>query len=426
MAEIVGTVASAVTLAALFKLCVEAFDVIHTAQNQAVDLKKLTLKLNIEKCRLYTWGQAMGLTSISETRKRKSIDLCPFPELVQETLDYILDIFKDSQKLKDKYGCIRIDNIDEATLIKDGSPGGVLQQLNASFDNFRIKSTLHAKQTPIAKKTRWVVRDRKKFEALIHEAKDFIDSLQDITKDLQSQAVQHQMISSRILEINDVRTLDWVSEVCEVDYPAFSDAASLKAETITEFSSFHHDIQNWKDAIGLEDKDDGFNAPSVETVIAGLEDLTVTELKHKLSTYLLRAREARLQIESSPSKDFSTASSPSALGTNDTDNPTGNVIDREQRVEVHKDCIYAPPATMAEATIIENIEKPMNQARTDEDFDAELIAMVEWFSVLTDAQRNAALYSLGEQLSKDFYSTRFFALVQNRRLESLKLQEISM
>ena len=52
MAEIVGTFASAVTLATLFKSCIQAFDLIHTSQNQATDLKKLTLRLNIEKCRL--------------------------------------------------------------------------------------------------------------------------------------------------------------------------------------------------------------------------------------------------------------------------------------------------------------------------------------------------------------------------------------
>lgn len=56
MAGIIGTTASAVSLAALFKLSIEGFDMVQTAKNQAVDLKKLTLKLSIEKCRLWTWG----------------------------------------------------------------------------------------------------------------------------------------------------------------------------------------------------------------------------------------------------------------------------------------------------------------------------------------------------------------------------------
>ena len=63
MAELIGTVASSVTLVALFKAGLEAFDLIQTARHQDLDLKKLTLKLNIEKCRLYLWGETMGLTA---------------------------------------------------------------------------------------------------------------------------------------------------------------------------------------------------------------------------------------------------------------------------------------------------------------------------------------------------------------------------
>jgi hypothetical protein len=85
MAEIVGIVASALTLAGLFKLCIESFDVIHTLQAQGTDLEKLLLKLRIEKCRLYTWGQTMGLTA-DTTTKQSPIDLCAYSELVYETM----------------------------------------------------------------------------------------------------------------------------------------------------------------------------------------------------------------------------------------------------------------------------------------------------------------------------------------------------
>jgi hypothetical protein len=64
MAEIIGLVASGMTIAGLFKICVEAFDLIQTGRHQELDVKKLTLRLNIEKCRLYTWGQVMGLTEV--------------------------------------------------------------------------------------------------------------------------------------------------------------------------------------------------------------------------------------------------------------------------------------------------------------------------------------------------------------------------
>ena len=55
MAELIGLLASGITLAGLFKTCLDAIDLIQTAQQQELDLKKLVLKLNIEKCRLYAW-----------------------------------------------------------------------------------------------------------------------------------------------------------------------------------------------------------------------------------------------------------------------------------------------------------------------------------------------------------------------------------
>src|SRR5436305_138001 len=402
MAEVVGTVASAVTLAALFKLCIEAFDIIHTAQNQTLDLKKLTVRLAIEKCRLYTWGQAMGLTSIAEPTKQRPLDICPYPELVRGALELVLDMFKDSDKLKDKYGCISIKNLDAATLAIQGSQSGVLQQLSASFDNFRIKSAVRVRQTPLAKKTYWVIRDRKKFETLIHEAKALIDGLQDITKDLRSQAVQQEMMSSRIRKINDVRTLDWVSEVCEVDYPAFSDAASTKAETISEFSTFHRDIQNWKETVAPEDEDDDSDVSSVETTIAGLEDMTVTELKHKFSTYLLRAKE-RIRAK---------ASWESSWAADETNTATTLPDKRQWGSPDHS-------TTEAEMKINCDILADMAEATADKDFKDELATRLLWFNALSKAERAAAFYKFGEHLAGDFELTRFFSLIQSYRLRTL-------
>ena len=115
--------------------------------------------------------------------------------------------------------------------------------------------------------------------------------------------MQHDVISSRIRSINDVRILDWVSEVCECDYPDFSEAASLKADTIADIDTLHHNVQTWKDAVKPENGRDGSGASGVETAIAGLEDVTITELEHKLSTYLLRAKEERSVKETTSDKN---------------------------------------------------------------------------------------------------------------------------
>jgi hypothetical protein len=102
MAEVLGSVASGITLAALFKLGIEAFDLIQTFHNQALDLQKLTLRLNIEKCRLYTWGEAMGLTAPADNGRRP-LESFDFKTLVQETLELLLRLFSDTSTVAEKF-----------------------------------------------------------------------------------------------------------------------------------------------------------------------------------------------------------------------------------------------------------------------------------------------------------------------------------
>ena len=135
MAEVVGVVASAITLAALFKVCIEAFDVICTYQAQEVELKKLVLRLNVEKCRLYVWGQVMGLSCPSHHSRLRPLDDCLFQHTVKESFHFILQVFHDSQKIEDKYGCKEF-----AQLLQTRNHGSdTIRKLAAPFKHFRIR-----------------------------------------------------------------------------------------------------------------------------------------------------------------------------------------------------------------------------------------------------------------------------------------------
>jgi hypothetical protein len=66
---------------------------------------KLVLRLNIEKCRLFTWGESMGLTSIPDEAEPTASASCDFREVMMQTLETIFHLFNDSKKLQDRYGC---------------------------------------------------------------------------------------------------------------------------------------------------------------------------------------------------------------------------------------------------------------------------------------------------------------------------------
>ena len=119
----------------------------------------------------------MGLTSKADPKRNRPLDFCLCPNLIHEILERIVRTMGDSNHLKDKYGCRSLGSLNVDELAIGALQRSMLQQLDASFDNFKIESVRRIRQTPLAKKTCWVVHDRKKFESLIFETKGLVDGL---------------------------------------------------------------------------------------------------------------------------------------------------------------------------------------------------------------------------------------------------------
>lgn len=386
MAEAIGTVASIATLLGLFKLCIDAFDFIRATQNQELDLKKLALKLSIEKCRLYTWGQAMGLTQPPREGQNMPLDDCPFPDIVKETLDMILGLFSDSQQIREKYGCVKAEDSKQSLRLEDTEPSSVVRKLSASFGKFQTRSSTRVKQVKFLQKTYWVIHDRKKFEMLIQEAKTLIDGLQDITKDLASLTRQDQMIRSRILTINDSETLDMVAEVCEVDHPTISDAASTRAETVSMTTTVHRGISEWTQEMEDEDVDEDPDTVTIEA----MESLTLTELKHKLSSLSSIIQSAKRRQK--PLYGPETA-------------PLAFPGDRQSSVEIVDSILDGSSGTTYDSYGEEieqygNTLEGMASASLDEDFMEEYKAIEQWFKILNDDERTYTSYNLSRSMNR--------------------------
>ena len=277
MAEVVGIIASGITLAAMFKTCLDVIDLIQTVHHQELDLKKLVLKLSIEKCRLYAWGEAMGLTEPPRTSAPRALDSHPdhVQALVRDTLDMIAQLFIDTCKLEDRYGCRPIQPTTPTLLLTTGDHFGPVENLTASFSRFKVGGWSPEKVAQLKSRTRWVVHDRKRFTTLLAELKAFIDGLQDITLPFLSKTHQENTIRCNLQHIDDVETLDLVAEVCEIDHPNISDAASERSTIMSLAPLRQRDIEQWTSSV--------VTGPEAELV--ELESLTVTELKHRMVAY---------------------------------------------------------------------------------------------------------------------------------------------
>ncbi|KAI1297963.1 hypothetical protein F5Y03DRAFT_409600 [Xylaria venustula] len=83
--------------------------------------------------------------------------------------------------------------------------------------------------------------------SLIEELRTLVDAVENVTRGLVTREQQQQLFISRINTISDVRTLNLLTEVCEVDHPAFSDAASVRAEVVSFTMTRKANVSDWID-----------------------------------------------------------------------------------------------------------------------------------------------------------------------------------
>ncbi|KAI1297962.1 prion-inhibition and propagation, helo domain-containing protein [Xylaria venustula] len=114
MAEVVGTVASVITLIGLLKGCIDACELVRAAKDYRKELEKYDLKVALEQCRLKTWGKSMGLIRDEDAQQgRHLLDNFEFRHVVEEALQQIINLLTDSDRLSKKYGCT--EDVDGAS-----------------------------------------------------------------------------------------------------------------------------------------------------------------------------------------------------------------------------------------------------------------------------------------------------------------------
>jgi hypothetical protein len=238
------------TLAEVFNGCLHAFDLFQVTQAKDTDLKRLLVRLNIERCRLYTWGEAMWLTKPPGSKNNVPLETATCRNLVKDTLDAMMQLLQDSEKIKHRYGCREIQNPSyqhKPTLGDDSDDP--LVDLAASFSHFYVPTQSNSQQrgpqNKGIRKARWAVYDPKKFQNLIQDTKDLVDGLQNITESIFAAVRQGGMVRFGIQQIRNIDTLEIVSSACALDYPNISDAASTKSDVLTITTFPQEEILQW-------------------------------------------------------------------------------------------------------------------------------------------------------------------------------------
>ena len=99
--EAFGTVASALSVAALFNNCVNCFEYIQLGRHFARDYERCQLKVDVAKIRLSRWGQAIAINDDPRFASYQTED--ESIQKIQAILEEIEQLFQTLQKASKRY-----------------------------------------------------------------------------------------------------------------------------------------------------------------------------------------------------------------------------------------------------------------------------------------------------------------------------------
>ncbi|KAJ3571326.1 hypothetical protein NP233_g3826 [Leucocoprinus birnbaumii] len=302
-----GLVIGVVTL---WETCVQVFEVINFSRQYGMDYEILSIKLEVERVRLLSWGQAVGLSGIGNDADIR-LNNTQIHSAVVKLLGCVHRIFEDSGRLQSKYGLRPSGDGETNSTDSDEQPsqsqmilGGVFKR---AYENLRRVAVERQRSTHVIRKTRWAVYDRKKFMELVAEVRGFNDSLESLFPDAKLR--MREVMRRDIDEAMEIRDLQLLQEATagEQGLEDISETASVRLETLgatisarTELLSDSQSIQTAPEERD-EDEGDRETVKDEEEGLSGNDQLVnkdgakvVVEEQNELAK---RLREIELYVE---------------------------------------------------------------------------------------------------------------------------------
>ncbi|CZR66741.1 related to Heterokaryon incompatibility protein s [Phialocephala subalpina] len=237
MAEVFGTFAGALSVAALFNNCVDCFEYIQLGRHFALDFERCLLKLDIIKIRLGRWGQAVAIND----------NLCFATDSpdgvaarqVQAILEEIVLLFQTVQKSSKRYK-IGAEQENLACL-EDKDMPPVLRRLHSRLG---AVARQRQKQTSLFKKAAWALYDAKNFDKLVKEITGLVESLEKLHP---VETTRRRLAEMEIEVVDDEPSLLALQDVAAGTDSVLSEAVAQKIEGIA-VRNYAKDIKNTESA----------------------------------------------------------------------------------------------------------------------------------------------------------------------------------
>jgi hypothetical protein len=179
MAEAAGLVLGVAGIPAVFASCVDCLDYITLERNYGKDFEVSLAKVSILKGRLHGCGESLSITTASHhLNDISSVQWKPQGRAIRQSLWGLHSCFTDQQKLEKTYGLKPVAG--DFSLATRSTTTTVSPSLTEVQSSFNIASTLRQRQTPLSKRVRWAIHDKKKFDALVSDALLYIESIEAV------------------------------------------------------------------------------------------------------------------------------------------------------------------------------------------------------------------------------------------------------
>ena len=229
--EPISLAIGAVSLATLFAVCVECFDLVESGRNLGADYELLLVKLSIEKRRLMIWGEAAGVLRPDQDRDPLLDDPKTY-ELVERILMNVQKLFGDADALRSKYGLESASPGEASNTTTNGSSTCLPMFESSPFVQFQRRLTTFQRKAGLLTKTKWVIRDSSKFAEMIEHLRDLHDGLGHIATAPRTAMLKDDLVRREMQSIPDLATLKIIEETCsEADWKSSASAASVYLQT---------------------------------------------------------------------------------------------------------------------------------------------------------------------------------------------------
>ncbi|KAH8193562.1 hypothetical protein TruAng_012272 [Truncatella angustata] len=221
MAEVFGTVASALSVAALFYNCVNCFEYIQLGRHFARDYERCQLKVDVARTRLSRWGQTVAINDDPRFDTVESEDR--HVQQAKSILVEIADLFEDLQTASRRYTTRAKQEGLEHLQVQNMQP--VPQKLHN-----RLKAIVSRRQkgTGLLQKAAWALYDEKNFRKMINEITEFTSALENLFPVKES--VRRMLVEMEIEEVNDEPSLTTLQDVATNSDSVLSQVATERLE----------------------------------------------------------------------------------------------------------------------------------------------------------------------------------------------------